>query len=213
MAREANPVTNASRARVTVRTRHSSLRLRCDKWCSGGWSEVQANLSAIERVANVCPRSSCDILLWGCLSKTTISMENNQELIPTNLAEVDKLPASKVWTSSYGTGGQPTRRIVGLREQNTFSGERRICRLVLLLLYSRLIERRRINSERASSWTRRGLVSCFRCGCRGFLVALSRDSLQERNRCFVRVTVGPATRLVDLGRRNTLCSWSRTVGW
>jgi hypothetical protein len=63
MAREANPVTNASRARVTVRTRHSSLRLRCDKRCSGGWSEVQANLSAIEGVANVCSRSSCGILL------------------------------------------------------------------------------------------------------------------------------------------------------
>lgn len=54
--------------------------------------------------------------------------------MPTNLAKVDKLPISKVWASSYGTGREPTRRIVGLREQNTFSRERRIGRLVLLLL-------------------------------------------------------------------------------
>jgi hypothetical protein len=66
---------------------------------------------------------------------------NHQELIPTNLAKADKLPTSKVWASSYGTGGEPARRIVGLREQNTLSGERRIGRLVLLLLYGRLIER------------------------------------------------------------------------
>jgi len=70
-----------------------------------------------------------------------MSMQNHQELMPTDLAKVNKLPTPKVWASSYGTGGQPARRIVGLREQNTFSGERRICRLVLLLLYGGLIER------------------------------------------------------------------------
>ena len=68
-------------------------------------------------------------------------MQNRQELMPTNLAKVNKLPTPKVWAGSYGTRGQPTRGFVGLREQNTFSGERRICRLVLLVLYGGLIER------------------------------------------------------------------------
>jgi hypothetical protein len=69
MAREANPVTNASRARVPVRTGHSSLRLRCHKWRSRGWGEVQANLSTIEGMANVYTRGSCGIQLWRSLQK------------------------------------------------------------------------------------------------------------------------------------------------
>lgn len=55
MTREANPVVaNATRARVPARAVHSSLGLRCGKWCSRGRrSEVEANLSTIEGVANV----------------------------------------------------------------------------------------------------------------------------------------------------------------
>ena len=41
--------------------------------------------------------------------KTKVSMQNRQELMPTNLAKVNKLPTPKVWASGYGTGGQSTR--------------------------------------------------------------------------------------------------------
>jgi hypothetical protein len=79
MARKANPVANAPRARVPANAGHSSFGLRCGKW-SGGWRrEVQANLSAIEGVANVCSRGSRDTLLCTLRNKNeyTKSRRNN----------------------------------------------------------------------------------------------------------------------------------------
>jgi hypothetical protein len=104
-------------------------------------------------------------------------MRNQLGLMPTNLAE-NKLSTAKVWASSNGTGRQSTRGFTGLREHNPFSGERWIRRLILLLFDGGLIQRRRINSERTGSWTRRGLVGSFCIGRGNFLVALGRDTLQ-----------------------------------
>jgi len=67
-------------------------------------------------------------------SEIKMSMRSRLGTIPTDLAKINKLPASKVWASSDGTGGQPTRGFVGLGEKNAFGGEGRICRFVLLLL-------------------------------------------------------------------------------
>jgi hypothetical protein len=135
MARKANanPVTNAPRARVPARAGHSCLGLRCGERSSGWGCKVQANLSAVEGVANICSRGSRRTLLWG-LSKAWMSMRNRPETIPTNLAKINKLPASKIWASSDGTGRETTRGFAGLGEKNAFGSEGRICRLVLLLL-------------------------------------------------------------------------------
>lgn len=72
--------------------------------------------------------------------KANMNTRNYQQQLPTNLAKINKLPTSKVWASSYRARGQPTRGFISMREQNTFGGKRRISRLVLLLLYGRLIE-------------------------------------------------------------------------
>lgn len=80
MARKANPVANAPRARVPTRAGHSSFGLRCGKWSSGWGREVQANLSAIEGVADVCSRGSCDTLLCA-LQKTMMSIQNRLEIM------------------------------------------------------------------------------------------------------------------------------------
>lgn len=81
VARKADPVANAPRARVPVPTRagHSRFGLRCGKWSSGWRREVQANLRAIEGVANVCSRGSPDTLLCALQNKDeyTKSPRNN----------------------------------------------------------------------------------------------------------------------------------------
>jgi hypothetical protein len=213
MARKANPVANAPRARVPTRAGHGSFGLRCGKWSSRWGREVQANLSAIEGVADVSSRGSRDTLLCALQNKDEYTKPPRNNTPQTNLGKIDELPTSKIWASSDGTGGQPTRGFIGLGEQTAFGGKRRICRLVLLLLQRWLVERRRINPKRASPWSRRRLVVCFYCGRGNVLVALSRDTLQERNRCVIRVTVGAAARLVDIRWGNTIRTRSCAVCW
>ena len=145
-------------------------------------------------------------------SKAKMSMRNQLELRSTNLAEIYKMSTSKVWASGNGTRGQPTRGIISLRKQNSFRGERRVRRLILLLLDGRLVERRRINSKRTCSWTRRGWVVSFRIGRGDFLAALG-DTLQQRYRCIVRIAVRTTTGLIDLRWRNTISSRSGAVCW
>jgi hypothetical protein len=79
MARKANPIANAPRARVPTRAGHSRFGLRCGKRSSGWRREVQANLSAIEGVANICSSGSPDTLLCALQNKDeyTKSPRNN----------------------------------------------------------------------------------------------------------------------------------------
>jgi hypothetical protein len=141
MARKANPVANAPRARVPTRAGHSSFGLRCGKWSSGWGREVQANLSAIEGVADVCSRGSRDTLLCALQNNDEHTKSPRNNTPKTNLGKVDELATPKIWASSDGTGRQPTRGFVRLGEQTAFRGKRRICRLILLLLQRGLVER------------------------------------------------------------------------